>query len=113
LKFDEITDFESKHREGIIIVITAVAIGISIGMSSAAIGELIESYDLQPFLLLIILSVSAIIASLLAIMSFRILVLPLRLESFAYCRLLYNARTKQFVNPSAYLSYYMAQAAAE
>jgi hypothetical protein len=103
--------FESKSREWIIFIFTALIIGVVIGLVNVALGNILResSYIFNVQVLVVVVAIIGILVYL----SFIFMIPPIHLVTNANCRLLYNSKKGEFLFPSVYLHYYLAQEAAE
>lgn len=103
--------FESKLNEWIIFIITALVIGLAIGLVNVALGNILReaSYTAN----IEILAVGIVLIAVLTYLSFIFMIRPVRISSDVNCRLLYNVRRGDFLAASVYLAYYLAQEAVD
>lgn len=97
---------ESKSREWIIFIATTLIIGFAIGLVDVALGNIIRE---SSYLLLVGVGFIGIIAYL----SFILMIPSIHITTDANCVLLYNLQKGEFLPPSVYMHYYLAQEAAE
>lgn len=102
---------ESRLDDWINLLITAGAIGLGMGLVNVVLGNFFKNANYTTNFILLIFGVIIVAISLyLLFVSF---IRPVHVRSNAYCRVIYNINTAEFLSPFVHSHYYFAQEAAE
>jgi len=103
--------FESKSREWIIFIVTALVIGFLVGLVNVALGNILKGSSYLFNVLLVLIGVALV--GIVVYLSYIFMIPSIHVTTNANCKLLYNSKTGEFLSPSVYLQYYLAEEAAE